>query len=283
MKLMQYLKLMRFEQYYKNAVIFLAIFFSGNILRPDYLSKIFFGFVSLCLMSSVNYIINDNLDRKNDAYNREKSSRPLASGKISASGSLILASTLFAASIAIAYSLNLYFLSMVAIFFIVSSLYSLFLKNEIFLDLIAVSINFVIRAISGAVIINVWTSPWLIIGTFFLSLLLVTGKRKSELAFLKSNAPKHRPVLRLYSPELLNNLIQISATLLLISYALYSFLGNTPIMLFTLPIPLYIVLKFLGYIDSGAEYARAPNKLFFDYKILLAIVIYFSITFAILY
>ena len=273
-KISSFVALCRPEQYYKNIVIFLAIFFSGNIFKIDYILLVFFGFISLSLMSSVNYILNDIVDNKKDKLNKEKSCRPIAKGKIKILEAIILAFVLSLASLILAFFLNPQFLIALIAFFIISLLYSLVLKNEVFIDIISISINFVIRAISGALIIQVWISPWLIIGTFFLALLIATGKRKSELIFLGKNSGDHRPVLRKYSNEIINSLVNITATALILSYSLYCFLGTYQNLLFTLPIVFYILMRYLYLIYSGSEKARLTNRIFADYNISIAIIIY---------
>ncbi|MBW2974633.1 UbiA prenyltransferase family protein [Candidatus Woesearchaeota archaeon] len=283
MKIKALIRLCRPEQYYKNLVIFLAVFFSGNILQINYLFSVILGFISLSLMSSVNYIINDITDRENDRHNKEKSKRPLVTGEVTVKSSILLASFLFIISIILAYSLALYFLAADLLFFILSSAYSLFLKKEPFIDVIVISSNFVIRALSGAYIIRVWVSPWLIIGTFFLALFLATGKRKSESVFLRKKAEKHRPAMRFYSDDLLSCLMQISTTTLLLSYSLYCFLGNNQKLLLTLPFVLYILLRYLYLIYSGSDKTRFPSRIIKDKRILLASAIYALTTFLILY
>lgn len=283
MRIASFIRLCRPEQYYKNLVIFLAIFFSGNMLNLNHIFLVIGGFISLSLMSSANYIINDIIDKNEDKHNKEKSNRPLASGEVKVYSSIVFAFILFLVSITTAYLLNFYFLVMDLSFFLLSSFYSFFLKKELFADIIIISINFVIRALSGAFIINVWISPWLIIGAFFLALFLAVGKRRSEQIFLGKSAEKHRAVLGLYSTELFDSLMQISTTSLLLSYALYCFLGNKQRLLFTLPIMLYIVLRYLYLIYSDSDKPRMPNKIFKDYRMLFGIIVYIIFTFLILY
>ena len=276
------IKLCRPEQYYKNLVVFLAIFFSGHMIFADELLLAAIGFISLSLMSSTNYIINDIFDRKRDIYNKEKA-RPLIKGEISVISAAAVSILLFILSLVMAYFLNTNFLLAVISFFTISFLYSSLLKNEPFLDIIIISINFVIRAIAGALLIEVWISPWLIIGTFFLAFFLVTGKRKAEMVFLGKKAVKHKPVLAFYSDKLLDTLVQISTTTLLISYSLYVFLGVNKMLLLTLPIALYIVLRYISFIYGNSEKARTPNKALTDMRMAIAIIIYLALSFILLY
>ena len=77
-----YLKIMRPEQWYKNLLVFLAIFFSFNAFNLHKLLLSFFGLVILVILSSANYIINDITDRKNDLHDISKKSRLIISGEM---------------------------------------------------------------------------------------------------------------------------------------------------------------------------------------------------------
>ncbi|MBD3164466.1 decaprenyl-phosphate phosphoribosyltransferase [Candidatus Woesearchaeota archaeon] len=281
-KIISYIKLCRPAHYFKNLVIFLAIFFSGNLFNLSDFSAVTLGFVSLSLMSSVNYIINDIIDKDLDKKNNEKSGRPVASGKISIPKASFLAVIMFVLSIIIA-SVDLQFLLAILAFFALSVFYSLFLKNELFLDIIAISVNFVLRAIAGAFIVGVYISPWLIIGTFFLALFMATGKRKSEILYLSRKAPEHRTVLKKYSHQVLDSLIPVATTSLLLCYALYAILGIYPVLVFTLPAALYIILRYLFLIYSGSEKSRNASKLFTDNRLSLAVFFYIILTAILIY
>ncbi len=283
MKTNEYLKLLRPEQYYKNLVVFLALYFSGNLLDPRLLGLASGGFILLCLLSSANYIINDVIDRERDRHNKEKADRPLASGKISVPSAIALAVILTIASLGSAYLIDKRFFLTAAAMFAVSSLYSLLLKRELFLDVISLAFNYVLRAVAGAELIKVWVSPWLVVGAFFLALFLAAGKRKSEKIQMESNAKKHRQLLGEYSEGTLNFMLQMSATVLLVSYALYTFLGNKPQLVFTLPIALYLVLRYMHLLETGDPAARTFNKVFQDRKMICAAALYLATSLAIIY
>ena len=75
--------LFRPHQYYKNFLVFFGLFFSRNLFRVDLWFPILMAFIILCLVSSLNYIINDFRDIEKDRHHPEKSHRPFPSGKIS--------------------------------------------------------------------------------------------------------------------------------------------------------------------------------------------------------
>lgn len=273
-----YFNLLRPYQWYKNLVVFTAIIFSANLFNPALLLMTVFGFLSLIMISSVNYIINDLVDIKKDRFHPEKFKRPLASGKVKIWQALTIAAVLFSGSVIIAYHLSDFFLYSVLFLFAFTQLYSFFLKNEAFADIIAISINFIIRASAGAFIIGVYVSPWLILVIFFLSLFLTLGKRKSDLIYLGKNAENHKSSLKYYSEEIINPLTMISTTSLIITYSLYCILGTSQLMLLTLPIVLYALFRYLSLVYSGSKIGRHPHKVFKDLRILVSIILWLAIT-----
>src|SRR3989338_2392345 len=110
MKLTTFLQLLRISQWYKNLVIYLALIFSNLLFDKRLFLLTTLGLVSLCLISSTNYIINDILDIKKDKQHPEKKLRPIASGKISTSKASIIALITAVISLVIANFLSTAFL-----------------------------------------------------------------------------------------------------------------------------------------------------------------------------
>lgn len=278
-----YAQLLRVHQWYKNLVIFLPLLFSGMLL--DYSASLYtlLGFASLCLASSAGYIINDIVDRKADKENPEKKTRPIASGLISVRFAFFSAIILLLASLCLAFVISeLFFFSVLALF-ILTLIYTLWLKNIVFADILAIATNFVIRAVSGVFIIKFEVSPWLILCIFFLSLFLSTGKRAAELSLLSSKAVVHRKTLNYYSPNVTQSLITISTTLLIISYSLYSFMSKHPLMIYTLPFALFTIFRFLLLIYSGSPVARHPEYAFKVKSLLLGAILWLISIILVLY
>jgi 4-hydroxybenzoate polyprenyltransferase len=269
-KLRNILILLRPNQWYKNLLVFLALIFSNNLLNIDYLRITLNGFLALILISSVNYILNDLFDAKKDRFNPEKKERPIASGKISKFFALFLLFTILIPTLFYSYSINPYFFYIVTAIFFISTLYTVYLKNLIFADLIAISSNFVLRAVSGAVIINVMISPWLIVGIFFFALFLVTGKRYSEIKYLSNNANNHRHVLKYYSKDIMLSLFNIFMASLFIIFALYSFSSEHKLLIWIIPIFVYIILRYYYLILSGSDIARNPERALRDIPLVVS-------------
>src|SRR3989338_1842583 len=179
--IIDYLSMCRANQWYKNLVIFLTVIFVNWSALTGKIPLLLLGFASLSLVSSSNYIINDLVDLKNDKHHPEKKSRSIASGKVKPTYAGIIAAVLAIAASSIAYSISLNFLYCVLLLFAITQIYSFLLKHEVFVDILLISSNFVIRAASGAIILGVFISPWLILCTFFLAMFLSVGKRHADL------------------------------------------------------------------------------------------------------
>lgn len=282
-KIHEYIKLIRVHQWYKNLVIFFPIFFAGKIFDLLSLELITIGFLALCLISSTNYILNDIIDLKKDRLHPEKKIRPLASGKINIVEGIITGIILFIASLIIAYNLNLTFFILVLLLFVSTTLYSIWLKHEPIIDILLISTNFVIRAISGAYIISVFVSPWLIVCPFFIALFLAVNKRKGDWSVLKSTTLKHKPVLKYYTPDIINSLTITSITCFIIAYSLYAF-SRTEALLVTLPFAIYTIYRYYLLSITNSKMARNPEKeIFTDKKIIIAILLWGISTFIIFY
>lgn len=199
----------------------------------------------------------------------------MASGKIKIKAACILASICLVSGIFTAFVIDNNFFYCVIALFVLSLAYSLFLKKEAFVDVLIIGINFVIRASSGAYIINVKISPWLIIGVFFLSLFLSIGKRHADLIFLNSKAAKHKEVLKVYSKENTTALMIISTALLIITYTFYSFSSDRPFLIFTLPFALYVIFRYFTLVFTGSEIARHPEKAITDIRIVAGVLLWF--------
>lgn len=281
--MMQLIKLIRISQYYKNLVIFLPIIFIGQLISAESLLKVLLGFIALCLMSSVNYIINDIVDIKNDKHHPEKKTRPLVSKRIKIWQAKIISAIFFLLAITISLSLSTSFLYAILGLFGLTQLYSFFLKKHVFADILAISINFAIRAIAGAFIVRTTISPWVFLCPFFLSLFLLAGKRKAEIILLKGNFHNCRNVLKDYTGPLINVLMVITTTLLIIIYIFYSIFTNSRALILALPFALYTILRYLYLIYSGSEIARYPEKAIKDTPLFIGSLSWITAAFLIIY
>jgi 4-hydroxybenzoate polyprenyltransferase len=288
MSLKDYFSLLRIGQWYKNLVIFLPIVFAGQLADSHGLMLTIIGFFALCLVSSANYIINDIKDREDDSMHPEKKYRPLATGIIGVGAAAAMSLVLLVLGLFIAVLLSAQFFLFNVALFLLSQLYTFWLRDEAFADIIVIATNFVLRAVSGAYVVIVaskpyiWVSPWLILCPFFLSLFLSAGKRRADILLLGTKAGRHKKTLELYR-NIAAPIVYLSTGLLIVSYSLYSFLSVNPKLLYTLPIALYVIFRYLSLIETGSVIARHPEKAYADGRLVFGIGLWALLIYGILY
>src|SRR3989338_2061305 len=264
------LSLVRVQQWYKNLVVFLAIFFSGNMLQGSFWLPSLLAFLSLSFMSSAGYILNDLRDLPQDRLHPEKKKRALASGTVGKPFAIVLFLAFLTLSLALALFINnpsgnISFIIFPISLFFLSLLYSFVLKNIVFADILAIASLFTLRAVSGAYAINVYVSPWLLLCPFFLALFLAAGKRHADVLLLHDKAGATRETLYQYTPTITKSLITISTTAAILCYALYSLLSGHQYLWYTLHFALFVMLRYYHLIITGSEIARHPEKLLKDH------------------
>jgi 4-hydroxybenzoate polyprenyltransferase len=214
-------RLLRPRQWTKNLLLFAALIFARELFVAHSVALAFAAFVAFCLASSSVYVVNDLLDVERDRLHPEKRDRPIASGAVTAGRAGALAAALTVAALALAIWVDLYFAAAVALYIVLTHYYSIQGKNIVILDVLLVAFGFVIRAVAGALAIDVPISDWFILCTAFLALFLAVTKRKSELVMLKGEAAGARPVLTQYTQTSLNTFIAVTMAASLICYGLY--------------------------------------------------------------
>ena len=246
------------------------------------------GFGILCMSSSGTYILNDLIDSKIDSLHPRKKNRAIPSGKITRNQAIILITTLLVISEIFAILLNVQFFILNSMLIASMITYSIKIKNIFLMDVFSIAINYVFRAMSGAYLIDVKISPWLIIGIFLLALLLAFGKRKNELMFLDKSLLEFRHVLKQYSQKILNYAIIITATAVILVYSIYAINGPEQIgdwrLIITIPVAFFILISYLTKLFSGKNEGKELDDLLVsDKKLLLSILSYVVLTIILIY
>jgi len=273
---------MRPLQWYKNLVLFVGIIFALRVSSLDMWLKAAGAFIIFCLLSGGEYIINDLLDVEKDRQHPKKSKRLIASGRLKAKYALASAVLLIAAALAGAYLLNPKFFAISVAYLLLVLSYSLLLKNIIIVDVLVISVGFVLRAIAGCWAISVFVSPWLILCAFLLALFMALGKRRHELSLLGKDAKNHRKILEGYTISMLDQMITITTSALVMSYSLYTFLIDNVYMMITIPFAVYGIFRYILLLEAK-EFGDEPEMLFSDRPMLATLTIWFILSFVILY
>ena len=160
---------------------------------------------------------------------------------------------------------------------VIGQSYNFFLKEYAFIDIISLSIIYIIRAIAGCLLIQVYISPWLILAIFLVALFLVICKRTADLELIgEENASKHKKVYDQYSKKLLEDFHLLVSSSLFITYSLYIILGAFDVAvleawsfyqylsIFTIPLALYLIMRYMYLLKTKPEIARSPVRIFLD-------------------
>ena len=293
------LNLLRVRQYYKNLMIFVGIFFSERLFETKFYFNLIIGFLLLCFTSSFNYIINDIKDIESDKNHPEKiKKKPLASGDISISFAILILVILGGTTILFLIFLipNLGFTLMIILIILTGQLYSLLFKNYAFIDILILSTGYLWRTLAGCTIIEEYVSAWLFLAIFEVAMFLSIAKRKGDLRFLgKNKALEHKKVYDQYSLKLLDQFHVLIAGSLFMTYSLYLLINFNLInfnltetrnpnfyeylAIFTIPLSLYIIMRFMYLTSAKPEIARSTEKAFLDKGIIITGIILITILF----
>lgn len=283
------LRLIRPTQWIKNGVLLAGLIFAGEATSPEQDIMALKALIAFCFLSSSVYVLNDIIDRKRDSLHPLKKSRPIASGAISVFTATVTGLAMAVVGFLLAVSINQNFVLTAACYVMLNILYTLWLKNIVILDVMAIAAGFVLRAVAGAVAVNVDISAWLLISTFVLALFLGLGKRRHELIVLETEASAHRKILEKYSPYLLDQLIAVVTASTVITYLFYTIspevsakLG-TKYLFVTVPFVIYGIFRYL-YLVHKEEKGGSPTRLLLtDFPLLVDVLLWLASAILILY
>ncbi len=199
-----------------------------------------FAFIMFCLISGSVYIINDIKDVEKDRLHPTKRFRPIASGILSPRTALLVSILLLSMSLSASFFVGEQLGYIEVLYIFINLLYTFYLKYFALIDVMVVAVGFVLRAIVGSIVINVPVSLWLVLCVFLMAFVLAFGKRRHELL----TASTSRDCLSQYTEKMVEDLLNISVSMLLMSYALYSFSVHV-YMIITLPFAFYGIFRFM--------------------------------------
>ncbi len=265
------LRSLRPQQWIKNVLVFLPFMFAIRQAWslddidpvPGLIGKLLVVFACFCALSGAVYLFNDMADRQADRRHPVKRRRPIASGTVSAPLAAGLMTVLAAAGLAGSFLIDSVLAGIGGIYLGINVSYSLGVKRLVLVDVLMVASGYVIRAVAGAVAIDVTPSPWLYATTAAGALFIVLGRRYAEVR-LAGGAVDQRSVLSKYAGSFIGQLLTISATSAWLSYTLYTVeaenLPQNNTMLLTIPLVTLGLFRYL-YLLNTSDKAEAPEQL----------------------
>ena len=277
------------RQWVKNVFVLAALVFSGHLLEVEYALTALAATAAFLVTSAAVYLINDVTDARQDRLHPEKSKRPVACGVLPVRVASTTAILLMIVGLGTSWFLQPAFAGILATYAALNLAYSFGLKHAFLVDILMVAAGFFLRAMGGAVAIDVAISTWFILCTFTLTLFLAAAKRRGELELLREEAAEHRPALAAYEIPFLDQVIGVLASATIVCYALYATgvgeggLSASRWMQWTIPFVLYGVLRYL-YLVHSREAGGDPTALLWrDRPLQLTLVLWAALSFALLY
>lgn len=216
------LRAMRPKQWAKNVLVFVAPAAAGVLTEADYLFSTLMGFVAFCAVSSATYLLNDTLDVESDRRHPTKCRRPIASGVLPIPVAVAVAVILALAGGALSALISWRLFAVVVGYAVLTTSYSLFLKQVPILDLVILSAGFILRLLGGAYAAGVGVSEWFLLVSLFGSMFIASAKRHAEKLELGDRAAELRPTLGEYSFEFLALVRTAAVAAVTICYCLWA-------------------------------------------------------------
>ena len=266
-----YIAIARPDHWFKNVFmlpgIVLAFEYDIDSAFLKLLPKITFAAISICLLSSANYVINEWLDAEFDKYHPKKKDRPSVVQGLKAewvyTEYLLIALT----GLTIAYFISTNYFILSITFLVMGVLYNVRpfrTKDRIYLDVISESINNPLRLFLGWSIVSQMIPPSSILMSYWMGGTFLMGtKRFAEYRFINDfkRAGLYRRSFQFYDERKL--LISIVFYALLSSFFLAVFLIKHRIELI-LSFPFFAIL-FSWYLNIGFRDnspVQNPEKLY---------------------
>ncbi len=188
------------HQWIKNSLVLVAPIVTGAIVHPGALLAAVAAAAAFCAASAATYLVNDIADVESDKLHPTKQLRPVASGTLSVRHARIAAAAIGLLGFGLAVGLGWSFVAVFAVYLVMTTTYSMWLKHVPVVDVATVAIGFVLRVIAGAVAVGVGVSGWLLAAVWAAAVLISVGKRHAEVSRLGLDAGNHRAVLDWYRP-----------------------------------------------------------------------------------
>jgi len=190
-------KALRLHQWVKNLLVFVPLVASHQIAAFPLVLQGILAFLAFGFCSSSVYLLNDLLDLSADRQHPRKKHRALAAGRLPILWGALAVPALLAASASLAWLLPGAFQAALGVYYLTTLVYSLRLKRNEMLDVLALAGLWTLRLIAGGAAMGIRLSFWLLAFSMFIFLSLALVKRCAELLTLRDQG-RDRPAGRDY-------------------------------------------------------------------------------------
>jgi 4-hydroxybenzoate polyprenyltransferase len=271
---------LRPHQWTKNVVVLAALALSKHLLETGPALRALLAFAVFCGLSGTVYLFNDVADYERDRLHPTKRLRPVASGALSRRTAGTIAVVLGIGCLLLALPLGRGFVACAAAYLVLNLAYSFRLKEIVILDVISVSLGFLLRVVAGGLAVRVPVSEWLLVCTILLALFLALSKRRAELVTLNDQASSHRAILAEYSPYLLDQMISVVTASCVTAYC-FAVLApetrdkfQTERLAWTIPFVIYGIFRYLYLVHQKEQGGSPAEVLATDRPLLLDVALW---------
>jgi len=219
------LKALRVHQWAKNLLIFVPLIAAHQVFNTVLIVHGILAFIAFSLCASSVYLLNDLLDLQDDRQHRTKRFRPLAAGTLPILHGLVLMPLLLLVALGLAaVLLPTPFLTVLAVYYVLTLAYSLRLKRVVMLDVVTLAMLYTVRVLAGAAAMTLAATFWILAFCVFIFLSLAFVKRYTELREARAQGRSEKSAGRGYYPgdfELLASLGGASGYIAVMVLALY--------------------------------------------------------------
>lgn len=289
-----FLQAMRPHQWVKNLLVLAPLAFTekGQIYEASSWLAALCAFAAFCLAASSIYLLNDIVDREEDARHPKKRHRPIASGRLAVGVARGQLAVQLVAAIALAVCVpdgpRFPFVVWPVTYLLLNLAYSFWLKRLVIIDCMCIALGFQLRVMAGAAAIGVKASHWILLCTFFFSLFLAFCKRYEELSRQGEASGLTRATMEDYTTSFLNMMIGPLAALSILTYGLYTVSPETTAthgsdrLMYTVPFVTYGVFRYLFLVYRKSEGGDPARLLFRDVPLMVSGVGYVIAVFVLL-
>ncbi len=284
-----FLRALRPHQWTKNLLVFAALLFSKHLFEPEPFLRALLAFVAFCGLSGAVYLWNDVADIEQDRLHPKKKKRPLAAGELSIRAASLGAIALVAVALALSFWLDVRLGLCASAYLGLNLGYSFGLKHVVIVDVLALSLGFVLRALAGGFAIKAPVTEWLLVLTLLFALFMALAKRRHEITSLGEGASSHRAILAEYSPYLIDQMTSVVTASVVTAYTFYTLSAETVAkfgtarLSWTLPLVLYGIFRYL-YLVHQKDLGDSPTDILLtDRPLLVTVALWVALVIAIVY
>jgi 4-hydroxybenzoate polyprenyltransferase len=160
--LLGHIAISRIDHWFKNVFVIpgvvAAIGVDPTHIASNIAQRIALGIISICLVASSNYVINEVLDAPSDRAHPVKFARPVPSGKVSIPLAYVQWFALMVVGVWLGYQVSLYFAITVFVLWVMGCIYNIppvRSKDLPYVDVLSEAVNNPLRLLAG----------WFLVGT----------------------------------------------------------------------------------------------------------------------